>query len=77
MSQVEQAEFIQDNYELFQGEHGQELYEAFKTGNYTLIQQALAHNDVLREQIELKLKQLRVDLSIAEAAQDRNEAEIT
>lgn len=76
MSQVEQTEFIQDNYELFQGVHGQELFEAFKTGNYQRIQAALAENEILKEQIRLRLDQLRIDLSIAEAASDRNEAEI-
>ena len=76
LSLTEQTEFIQDNYELFQGAGGQKLFEAFQTGNYNAIRDALATNDVLKEQIRLRLEQLKVDLQIAEAASDRNEAEI-
>ena len=76
MSKDEQTSFIQDNYELFQGENGANLFRAFETGDYKQIQAALATNEVLKEQIRLRLDQLRIDLSIAEAASDRNEAEI-
>ena len=76
MSKDEQSSFIQDNYELFQGENGASLFRAFETGDYKQIQAALATNEVLKEQIRLRLEQLRIDLSIAEAATDRNEAEI-
>ena len=76
MSKDEQTSFIQDNYELFKGEGGADLFEAFQTGNYKEIQAALAKNEVLKEQIGLRLEQLKIDLQIAEAATDRNEAEI-
>ena len=76
MSKDEQTSFIQDNYELFQGEGGAALFRAFETGDYKQIQAALATNKVLKQQIQLRLEQLKVDLSIAEAASDRNEAEI-
>ena len=76
LSLTEQTDFIQDNYELFQGAGGAALFEAFQTGNYNAIRDALATNDVLKEQIRLRLEQLKIDLGIAEAASDRNEAEI-
>lgn len=77
MSVDEQTQFILDNDALFKGEGGQELFRAFQTGNYQKIQEALANNQVLKEQIRLRLEQLRIDLQIAEAATERNEAEIT
>ena len=77
LSVQEQSEFIQDNYDLFTGEQGQELFRAFETGDYKMIQSALGTNEVLKEQIRLRLEQLKIDLSIAEAATNRNEAEIS
>ena len=77
MDETEKTQFIQDNYTLFQGEQGAELYKAFEEGNYKAIQSALATNDALREQIALQLQNLKTRLEIAEAQEEINDAEVS
>lgn len=77
MDETEKTQFIQDNYTLFQGEQGIELYKAFEEGNYKAIQSALATNDALREQIALQLQNLKTRLEIAEAQEKINDAEVS
>lgn len=76
MDETERTQFIQDNYTLFQGENGKALYQAFEEGNYKAIQQALATNEALREQIALRLQDLKTRLQIAEAQEEINDAEV-
>lgn len=78
LSDVEKTEFLSDNYALFQGEGGQELYNAFQTGDYNVIQNALANNEALQNQVSLRIKQIETDLQIelAKAEGDRNQAYI-
>lgn len=77
MDETERTQFIQDNYKLFQGEDGEALYKAFEEGNYKAIQQALATNEALREQITLRLQDLKTRLQIAEAQEEINDAEVS
>lgn len=77
MDETEKTQFIQDNYTLFQGEQGAELYKAFEEGNYKAIQSALATNNALREQIALQLQNLKTRLEIAEAQEEINDAEVS
>lgn len=77
MDETEKTQFIQDNYTLFQGKQGAELYKAFEEGNYKAIQHALATNDALREQIALQLQNLKTRLEIAEAQEKINDAEVS
>src|SRR5574344_1924433 len=77
MDETEHTQFIQDNYKMFQGEDGEALYKAFEEGNYKAIQQALATNEALREQINLRLQDLKTRLQIAEAQEQINDAEVS
>lgn len=69
---------MNDNADLFSGEDGKRLYEAFKTQNYDLIQQALENNQVLKDTIEKRKQELQLLLDIEEARDDesRNEGQI-
>lgn len=72
----EKMEFIADNSELFSGEGGAALLEAFESGNYNAIEEALGAQ--MAEKQEQQLQQIRRTLAIEEArvGEDRNEAYI-
>ena len=78
LSDTEKTTFMNDNADLFSGEDGARLYEAFQTQNYNLIQQALEHNKVLQDTIEKRKEELELLLDIEEARDDdsRNEGQI-
>ena len=78
LSDTERTTFMNDNADLFSGEDGARLYEAFQTQNYNLIQQALEHNQVLQDTIEKRKEELQLLLDIEEARDDdsRNEGQI-
>ena len=78
MSESDKAEFIQDNAELFNENNGKELLEAFESGNYEKIEEALSKNTALQEQLEKRRKEIAQELLIEEArtGKDRNEAYI-
>lgn len=78
LSDTEKTTFMNDNADLFSGEDGARLYEAFQTQNYNLIQQALEHNKVLQDTIEKRKEELQLLLDIEEARDDdsRNEGQI-
>ena len=78
MSESDKAEFIQDNSALFAGEGGEALLKAFESGDYTKIEDALANNDPLKEQIKARKAEIERELQIQEAltGKDRNEAYI-
>lgn len=75
---MEQTQFFNENADLFTGEQGKKLYEAFKAGNYNIIQQELENNDVLTEIVDKRRQELQILLDIEEARQgdSRNEANI-
>jgi len=78
LTDTEKTTFMNDNADLFSGEDGKRLYEAFKTQNYDLIQQALENNQVLKDTIEKRKQELQLLLDIEEARDDesRNEGQI-
>ena len=74
MTANEQAEFIADNAELFKGDA--DLLNAFESGDYTKIENALKNSDTLTKQREALVKQLQIDLDAenAKAFEDQNAA---
>lgn len=77
MSASKQAEFLQDNAELFKA-GGEDLLKAFQSGDYNRIQQALEGNEALQKQLEERRKEVAQELMIEEArtGEERNEAYI-
>jgi chromosome segregation ATPase len=75
MSESDKAEFIQDNADLFSDG---KLLEAFESGNYAAIEEALKNNEALQKQLDQRRKEVEQELLIEEArtGADRNEAYI-
>lgn len=78
MSESEKTEFIQDNAELFSGASGASLLEAFESGNYATIQNALMGNKGLNDLVDKRRAEIEQELKIELAKQgdNRNEAYI-
>lgn len=78
MSDADKTEFISDNSDLFSGASGANLLNAFNTGDYEAIRQALATNQGLNDRLEKLRDQVDQELKIEEArmGDDRNEAYI-
>ena len=84
MSESDKAEFIQDNADLFsdnpdtEKNEGQELLQAFQSGDYKEIERALSENESLQKQLEQRRKEVAQELLIEEGrkGEDRNEAYI-
>lgn len=76
MTESEKMEFITDNQDLFSGEGGKEMLEAFQSGNYEKIEAALAQQ--MSEKTQQQLEEVRRTLAVEEArvGDDRNEAYI-
>ena len=76
MTESEKMEFITENQDLFAGEGGQEMLQAFQSGNYELIESALSQQ--MDEKTEQQLQEVRRTLAVEEArtGEDRNEAYI-
>lgn len=76
MKESEKMEFIADNAELFSGEGGDDLLKAFESGNYDLIEAALAQQ--MEDETAKRLAEVRRTLAVEEArvGEDRNEAYI-
>ena len=74
MTESEKMEFITENQDLFAGEGGQEMLQAFQSGNYELIESALSQQ--MDEKTEQQLQEVRRTLAVEEArtGEDRNEA---
>ena len=75
MSESDKAEFIQDNAELFSDGN---LLQAFESGNYEDIENALSKNEAFQKQLEQRRKEIAQELLIEEArtGEARNEAYI-
>ena len=69
-------EFVADNAELFSGEGGAAMLEAFESGDYDKIESALATQ--MAEDTQKKLEDVRRTLAVemARVGDDRNEAYI-
>ena len=84
MSESDKSQFIQDNAELFgdnpatEGNEGKMLLEAFESGDYNRIENALRNNEALNKQLEQRRKEIEQELLIenARTGKDRNEAYI-
>lgn len=78
MSESDKADFVQSHSELFGGEEGAALLQAFNSGNYTAIQQALMSNSTLEEQRKRQLDQVNrtLELEMQKMGDNRNEAYI-
>ena len=78
MSEADKTEFIQDNAELFSGASGASLLEAFESGNYAAIQNALMGNKGLNDLVDKRRAEIEQELKIELAKQgdNRNEAYI-
>ena len=76
MSKAEQTEFINDNAELFAND--KELLEAFKSGNYNVIEAALANSDALQQQVQNRINEIHqeIRLEMAKLPEDQNKAYI-
>ena len=76
MKESEKMEFIADNAELFSGEGGAEMLAAFQSGDYDIIEAALAKQMADRQ--AQQLAEVRRTLAVEEArvGDDRNEAYI-
>lgn len=78
MSESDRTQFILDNADLFSGESGAELLQAFETSNYNLIEQALRNNESLNKRLQTRLAEIEQELLVETAYQGdkRNEAYI-
>lgn len=76
MKQSEKTEFISENADLFKGESGQTLLNAFNSGNYEEIRKALAANEGLLDQQDRLLTDLKQQLEIEKQREDVNAATI-
>ena len=78
MSESDRSNFLLDNAELFKGEDGAKLLEAFERGNYSDIEEALSSNKTLQEQMNRRRREVEQELLIEEAktGDERNEAYI-
>lgn len=76
LSDSEKTQFLNENADLFKGASGKDLYRAFETGNYDVIEQALKENEYLQKQLELRKQELQVQLDIERAREGTEEYDI-
>ena len=66
MSNSDKTGFLSDNMDLFSGESGKKLLEAFEGGDYDTIMNALQNNKALDKLRQKELENIKKDLLIAE-----------
>ena len=73
MSASDKAQFINDNAELFADGR---LYEAFESGNYAAIEEALKGNDALKNQVAKRITEVEqaIALEMAKLPEEQNQA---
>ena len=76
MSDTDKTSFISEHADLFKGEKGGQLLEAFESGNYTRIEEALRMNDALKKQREQLVNDIDKQLKIEYARQELDYAYI-
>ena len=64
MSESEKMEFMNDNMDLFAGQEGAELFQAFQSGDYRRIEQALSGNTALSTRLANQIADIDKELSI-------------
>ena len=64
MSESEKMEFMNDNMDLFAGQEGAELFQAFQSGDYRRIEQALSGNAALSTRLASQIADIDKELSI-------------
>ena len=67
LTDSDKAEFFNDNADLFKGEDGQKLYQAFINQDYEQIQEALSTNKNLKEIYQARLAEIETAISVEEA----------
>ncbi len=70
MTATERTQFMSENEGMFKGVTGQDLLNAFNSGDYQQIAKALAANEALKEERQLLLDNLEIQLAIEEARND-------
>lgn len=78
MSESERAKFISNNGDLFSSAGGDDLLQAFESGNYSAIESALENNEALQDLRKQRLADIDEEIKIEEAKRGdaRNEAYI-
>ena len=76
MSETDRTSFISEHADLFVGDDGDKLLQAFESGNYGRIEQALRENDALSKQREQLIKDIDKQLEIEYARQNLDHAYI-
>ena len=76
MSKAEQTQFLNDNAELFN--NNADLLEAFESGNYQAIEEALKNSDALQEQVKDRIAEIEQEIALEKAklTEDQNTAYI-
>ena len=76
MSKAEQTQFLNDNAKLFN--NNAELLEAFESGNYQAIEEALKNSDALKEQVKDRIAEIEQEIALerAKLVEDQNTAYI-
>ena len=76
MSKADQAQFLNDNAELFA--NNEDLLTAFESGNYQAIEEALKNNEALQKQVSDRIAEVEQELrlELAKAEEDQNVAYI-
>ena len=76
MSDTDKTSFISEHADLFKGEQGGVLLQAFESGNYARIEEALRTNDALSKQREQLINYIDKQLKIEYARQELDYAYI-
>lgn len=76
MSKAEQTQFLNDNAELFA--NNADLLEAFESGNYQAIEEALKNSDALQKQVSDRIAEIEQEIALEKAklVEDQNVAYI-
>lgn len=79
MTNTEQSTFLSEHQEMFSGESGKKLLDAFMTKDYQAIQEALKNNETLKKNIENEKREIEAELAFEQAklGTERNEALIS
>ena len=78
MSNMERTSFISENVDLFKGPEGEKLRQALETGDYRIMQAALANNQFLAEQRQQRILEIEEKLLVEEEriGEERNQVYI-
>lgn len=76
MSETDRTTFLSEHQELFAGEDGRVLLQAFNSGDYQAIKNALDNNATLQKQIAERIKEIETEraFELAQPIEKRNQA---